>query len=216
MIDYGVHVKDVVGSEIWRASQEFKLIGHDPFRMPGFWEAWLATMLGGATTSAGAEHDVEVDIWGVRRNVECKFSNEFFMAYPPIRGKDWSRWVFKWAKPRGNAGKDSAHSVVLIGLTEADIVYSWCLPIDAISKTCRSITVASPRSRADDSVGPLDRHVVPFTEILPAVAAVCHNSHDAKMRHDGRKQRAAMDRAKGQGTLFPPESERELVQEGLL
>jgi len=39
MIDYGVHVKDVVGDEIWRASREFKVIGHDPFRMPGFWEA---------------------------------------------------------------------------------------------------------------------------------------------------------------------------------
>ena len=51
---------------------------------------------------------------------------------------------------------------------------------------------------------------------LAALCQKCHNSHDAKMRHDGRKQRAAMDRAKGQGTLFPPESERELVQEGLL
>lgn len=193
MIDYGVHVKDIVGAEMWRASREFKLIGHDPFRMPGFWDAWLATMLGGATTPAGAEHDVEVEIWGRRLNVECKFSKEFFMAYPPIRGKDWSRWVFKWAKPRGNAGKDTAHAVVLIGLTEYDMVHSWCLPIHAISRACKSITVAASRSRAEDSTGPFDCYMVPFTEILPAVAAVCHNAHDARMRREGRRQRAELE-----------------------
>ena len=174
-----------VAVDILRASLQF-----DALAQPLFWETVVARNLGGGVTSHQATHDVEVVIWGRACHAEVKFSSAFTCNYRPIRGKDWTRPVFKWAKPRGGSGKASADAIILIGRDVDKLLYSWIVPRDAIGAKCASITVTTPSHRAPNSISPWDRYATPWDAMLPAFARICHNRYDAPMRRAGIIARA--------------------------
>lgn len=201
MRDWGMSLDNLVGEQIAQAVRHLRdLTGFSALEQPGFWENWVSTQLGGETTSHQAEYDVDVEIWGRDCRVEVKFSSAFWMSYAEIDGKDWSRFCFKWALPRGNSGKHSADCIVLVGLDVNKQIYFWVLPLLAVSENCSSITIATPEQRRPGTYSAYDRWLVPAGELLPAVADVCHNRLDMPMRQ--RNAKATRDAKKGQGTLM--------------
>lgn len=190
--------QDIFSEEQIKASKTLLEHGFDVMRQPMFWEVLVATVLGGKTTPHCEEFDVDVSIWGKRCRAEVKFSNVFYCKYSPIRGVDWSRNVFKWAKPRGCAGKDGADACILIGRDVDETNYVWVVPLIAIKRGRASITITAPSSRVTDHRGRLDRWLVPFDQLLPAFAQVCHNRLDAEMRRRGVKERERAKRAVGE------------------
>jgi len=173
----------------------------DAFSQPLFWEKIVAQRLGGLATSHKALHDVEVEIWRKTCRAEVKFSRSFLCHFTRIRGKDWSRNIFKWAKPRGCSGKDTVDAVILLGI-DSGMVYCWIIPKSDIARNCSSITMTVPAER-QGSRSRWDQYAVPFDAMLPAFARVCHNRYDAPMRAKGIRERAQEAVAKAHvGDLF--------------
>lgn len=172
-------------------------MGYDPLSAPIAWEAIVAQTLGGTTTDHKAAHDVDVVIWGRSCRAEVKFSAAYFGKFEPIRGVDWSRNVFKWSRPRGMSGKYGVDACILIGRDIDQQVYLWIVPVDAIAADCASITVTAPSSRKPRSRSMWDEFQVPWSAMLPAFAAVCHNRYDAPMRRRGIAERAKASAAVG-------------------
>ena len=195
----GLSIVGVLTHDERRALHVLDAAGVDVMRQSSFWEAIVARLLGGELTSHKAFHDIDVSIWGRPCRIEVKFASAVFTHYRPIRGEDWSRHVFKWAKPRGNSGKRTVDAIVLLG-NDAGIVYTWVVPLHAIRPDCRSITVCAPRDRTPGSRSSWDAFAVPATELLPSVARICHNILDLPMR----KANAAARRRSGNaaGDLF--------------
>lgn len=194
-----LYIGDVLTDEERYALRVLDVAGVEVARYSAFWEAVVARMLGGELTGHKALHDIDVTIWGRPCRIEVKFATAVFMHYRPIRGEDWSRHVFKWAKPRGNSGKRTVDAIVLLGY-DAGLVYTWVVPLTEIRQNCSSITVCTPHDRAVGSHSAWDAYMVPATELLPSVARACHNILDLPMR----KANAAARRRSGNaaGDLF--------------
>lgn len=167
----GTSLSDAFSKDFIEAGRTLEKYQFSVFKNPEFWERYICTLLGGEHTPRRCEHDVDINIWGRPCTVEIKFSNEYFQKYTPIRGKDWSRYVFKWAKVIGNSGKKNIDVVVLIGLSKDNYIYCWALPRNEI-KSRESITVASPDERT--SVSGYDKFMCPLDALLPQVAYICH------------------------------------------
>ena len=198
MSSFGCSFRDLVGREIDQYVDHLRrLTGFDVSRSPHFWETWIALQIGGEQTEHKGEVDVEVVIWGRRYCAEVKFSRAFWSKYNGIRGKDWSRNVFKWSISIPQDVKRRADVLILIGVDTDGAIYSWVVPFNEIKKGRRSLTITAPSSRSDNALGRLDRWNVPPTEMLPAFARACHNRYDAPMRAAGIKERSKAKRAVG-------------------
>lgn len=174
MIEWAIPANGLlVGDERLAAHTLSAGFGFDVFSQPMFWECVVARQLGGIVTAHKELHDIEVNIWGRDCFAEVKFSRSYLGHFSRIRGKDWSRPVFKWAQPRGGSGKNTADAVILIGMDQ-EMIFSWAVPIGAISPTCASITMTAPLSRSGKQRSPWDDYAVPFDAILPAFARICH------------------------------------------
>jgi len=205
-VNYGVKFTDMFGPQFLSAAAPFRAVGFDPLRSPGFWESLLATTLGGKQTGHRCEHDVEIEIGGNTYRIECKYSSQYYQRYTPVNGRDYSRHVFKWAKPRGGGGKTGVNALVLIGLTPGDVIYSWCVPRDAIEPGCKSITVAAPEERRSTTYGRWDAYMAPFDAIVGAVMRVCLGYVGVATRpanHAKRRARRARREAERSYPLFP-------------
>lgn len=180
---------DLLTAEQAHAVDILRRGGFDVMRQPLFWETVIAGQFGGATTPHKAGYDVIAEIWGRTCRAEIKFSIAFYCRYNSIRGKDWSRPVFKWALPRGRSGKNEADAVILIGRDVDSLTYGWAVPIDAIASDCASITITAPSARLKNRLGRLDRWSAPFDQLLPAFARIAHNRYDAATRRKGIAER---------------------------
>jgi hypothetical protein len=184
MLDWGTTERELLADDEREACALVRReIGLDVLRQPQFWEHVVARYLGGRVTSHGALWDVDVTIWGSPCHAEVKFASAFFASYNPIRGKDWSRDVFRWALPRGNSGKIGADACILIGLDTDRIAYRWVVPITAIKQDCRAITIATPRAR---TIATMPHIAVKAYAIAPRSNS-CH-SQPPPCR-EGRRQR---------------------------
>lgn len=143
--------------------------GFNPLHSPDFWESWIAIQLGGTQTKQKHPYDIEVEIGGIIRRVEVKYSRAYWANFTRIRGKDYSRKVLKWLISKQEHRDQTADVIVLIGVDVDSSIYAYVLPRGALTKG-RSITVTAPSSRAGQP-GRLDEWIVPPTEILPAVRA---------------------------------------------
>jgi hypothetical protein len=144
--------------------------GFDALRNPEFWEAQIAMQLGGDPTAHKDADDIHVMIWGRMCRAEVKFSRAFHCNYRPIRGQDYSRFMFKWALSDRQM-RQPADAVILIGIDRDGTIYAWVLP----SRAARhSLSVTAPSDRRSANGGRLDAYLVPPTEILPAFARVAH------------------------------------------
>lgn len=161
-------------------------LGMDLLKIPAMWEFWLARQLGGTITSHQAEWDVEVEIWGRQCHVEAKFSNAYFATFGLIRGRNYSRNVFKWGRPRGCSGKNGADCIVFMGLDVDGLLYVWVVPLQEVPMV-PSITISAPSGRLTNVRGRMDDWNIPPDEVLPAVARICHNRHDRKHRDHTRR-----------------------------
>ena len=164
-------------------------LGHDPFGDPLLWERVVATTLGGSITSKQCAWDVEVNIWGKDCRIEVKFSCAYSALFSEIRGLDCSRNVFKWAGLR----RGRADAFVMIGLDVDDAVYALVIGDRSIVGAATSLTMTAPSSAKAEAK--MNWAIVPFGEILPAVARTCHNDYDAPMRRAGTAKRAKADMA---------------------
>lgn len=191
-----LYIGDVLTDEERYALRVLDVSGVEVARYSAFWESIVARMLGGELTEHKALHDIDVTIWGRSCRIEVKFATAAFMHYRPIRGEDWSRHVFKWAKPRGNSGKRTVEAIVLLGY-DAGLVYTWVVPLTDIRPNCSSITVCTPRDRTVGSHSAWDAYMVPATELLPSVARVCHNILDMPMRKANAAARRRQPMAAG-------------------
>lgn len=163
---------------LWRAT------GFNPLHSPEFWESWITVQLGGIKTDQKHPYDIEVEIGGVLYRVEVKYSRAFWSNYSPMRGKDYSRNVWKWAISKKEHREISADVVVMIGVDSDLSIYSYVIPRHALKKG-RFITVTAASSRLGGP-GRLDEWMVPPTEILPAVRS-------AGIQDRARAQRASGD-----------------------
>lgn len=189
----GISVGQMLGDPVADALRTLHaLTGYDALRSPDFWELQAAQALGGEQSARGAPFDVRVDIWGIECFAEVKFSQAFWAEY----GKH-SRNVFKWVLTKSQDANRHADAIILIGVDEDSLIYSWVIPYRSIPEGKRSITVTAPSSRLTGMRGRIDTHQVPATEILPAFAACCHNRLDAK----GRAINAAITRHEKNGQL---------------
>ena len=175
-------------------------LGIDLFSQPEFWERIVARQLGGEPTMRKALHDVDVEIWGRACRAEVKYSTAFRCSFKAIRGKDWSREVFKWALPRGNSGKAGVDACILVGRDVDDRLFAWVVPQEHIAERCASITMTAPSARASSKPSRWDRYAVPWDAMLPAFARAAHNTYDMPKRRAGIAQRAR--EAIGCGDLF--------------
>ncbi len=189
--DWGMDERDILTADELRAVCYLRnTLDFDAMSQPIFWEKLVARYLGGNTTAHKVAHDVEADIWGRTCRAEVKYSRVYYAKYNGIRGKDWSRDVFKWALPRGNSGKTGVDVIFLIGRERDGKVYAWLVPIADVNVDCASITLTTPRARTVGTYSWWDAYAVPFDNLLPAFACLCHNRYDAPTRAAGIRQRA--------------------------
>lgn len=199
---HGVPIADIFGAKTAEAMRQVRsATGYDVLRSPGFWEAWISTQFGGDQTPHKHPFDVLVNIWGKPCQAEVKFSRAFHAQYNEIKGKNWSRNMFKWALSALASTRGAPDGVVLIGVDVDDLVYAWVVPPSAIPAGKRALTATAFSSRASFAHGRLDPWLVPATDILPAFAHVAHNAWDQPHRAVNasltRKLKA------GQPDLFP-------------
>lgn len=173
----------------------FALTGFDPLRSADFWERWISEQVGGEQTKRKARYDVLVSIWGRECSGEIKFSQAFYADY----GKH-SRYIFKWLLTKPQVRDRAADALILIGVDRDRSIYSWVIPRNALPIGKRSITITAPSDRRPAICGRIDPFLVPVTEVLPAFAAACHNTYDARMRAAGIKARR--NAASADGDLF--------------
>lgn len=148
--------------------------GFDALRDPSFWESWLTVQLGGVQTEHKGDVDVAVEIWGRRCTAEIKFSRAFYCQFTPIRGRDWSRNMFKWVITVPQEARRKADAVILVGVDLDDAIYTWVVPYSSIPAGRRAISATAPSSRMPGTSGRLDAHSVPATEVLHAFARQSH------------------------------------------
>lgn len=197
---FSASLSDLIGKDILRARDQLKsLTGFDAAKSPAFWESWIATQLGGNVTPHKCAWDVAVQIWGKACHVEIKHSNAFW-ADQRVKSTDQSGWKYKWALPRGLSGKDGVQCIVLVGLSDHDEVHTWVMPIEVFGRGCSAVTISSPASRRRTYLARYDQYLVPPTELLPAVASICHNRHDTPHRQANAAKTS--DRKRGQSRLF--------------
>lgn len=162
---------ELFGDDLATAVKHLRnLSGFDPLHSPEFWERWVSTQLGGTKTPAGDPVDVEVEIGGSAYRGEVKYSQAFWANFKPIRGKLYSRHVWKWVlSPRQHRDR-AAHVVILIGVDVDHNIYFYVVPNSALRKG-RTITITAASSRTGKQIGRLDHWIVPPTELLPAFSA---------------------------------------------
>lgn len=183
-----MQTKDFFPSHILAAEETLrKSIDHSIFEDPGFWESWVAIQLGGETTSHKSHFDVRVEIWRRICRCEVKFSNAFWASFAPIRGKDWSRYCFRWSITRAQLRRSLADAYVFIGLDVDKTIACWVIP--SVFVSARNYTVCVPSQRKGGN-GRLDPWRVCPGQLLPEFARVCHNKWDA----EHRRQNAARTR----------------------
>lgn len=194
-VHHAVHIDQILNSDQATATHTLRQsLGFDVLTQPLFWECWVAQQLGGNLTAHSSQHDVEIIGFGRQYFAEVKYSRAFECSF-----SNGVRRVFKWARPRGYAGKATANACILIGLDVDGLVFAWVVPISEISPRCTSITVTSPseRKQATHNRALWERFLIPTDQILPAFLRCCHLVYDAEHHAETARQTRRARRAIG-------------------